>query len=75
MNVREAETEVKKSKTNKKAPKEKARKDPYMSDLENEFMRILGTKVKFVKGSNISKIEIEFYNEEDLSRIYEIITK
>lgn len=73
LNVRETETEVKKSKGKKRASKTKSIKDPYLKDVEEEFMKILGTKVKLIKGSNISKIEIEFYNEEDLERIYEII--
>ena len=74
LNVRETETEVKNSKNKKKSIKRKVSKDPYLSDVEEEFMRILGTKVKLVKGNQISKIEIEFYDEEDLERIYEIIT-
>ncbi len=77
LNVRETETEVKKSKNDRKtSSKTKSkRKDPYLKDVEEEFMRVLGTKVKLVKGSNINKIEIDFYTEEDLERIYEIITK
>ena len=77
LNVRETEAEVKKSKNNKKTPsKTKSKgKDPYLKDIEEEFMRVLGTKVKLVKGSNANKIEIDFYTEEDLERIYEIITK
>lgn len=74
LNVRETESEVKKSKNKKKAKKGKISNDPYLSDVEDEFMRILGTKVKLTKGNQISKIEIEFYDEEDLERIYEIIT-
>ncbi|MDR7871400.1 MAG: ParB/RepB/Spo0J family partition protein [Tissierellaceae bacterium] len=75
LNVRETETEVKRSKDKKKTTtKPKTTKDPYLTDVEEEFMRILGTKVKLVKGSAVSKIEIEFYDEEDLERIYEIIT-
>lgn len=75
LNVRETETEVKKSKDKKKTSKEKIAKDPYLLDVEEEFMRVLGTKVRLVKGINISKIEIEFYDENDLERIYEVITK
>mgnify|MGYP000945593054 CR=1 FL=1 len=75
LNVRETETEVKKSKDKKKTNKEKIAKDPYLLDVEEEFMRVLGTKVRLVKGNNISKIEIEFYDENDLERIYEVITK
>ena len=74
LNVRETESEVKKSKSKKKPSKARKTEDPYLSDVEDEFMRILGTKVKLIKGNQISKIEIEFYDEEDLERIYEIIT-
>ena len=74
LNVRETESEVKKSKGKKKSSKIKNSQDPYLLDVEEEFMRILGTKVKLIKGNQISKIEIEFYDEEDLERIYEIIT-
>lgn len=74
LNVRETESEVKKSKSKKKSSKAKTPGDPHLSDIEDEFMRVLGTKVKLIKGSQISKIEIEFYDEEDLERIYEIIT-
>ncbi len=74
LNVRETETEVKKSKNKKKPSKPRNPEDPHLSDVEEEFMRVLGTKVKLIKGSQISKIEIEFYDEEDLERIYEIIT-
>lgn len=75
LNVRETEIEVKKTKSKKKPTKSKKVNDPYLLDVEDEFMRVLGTKVKLTKGSQISKIEIEFYDEEDLERIYEIITK
>lgn len=75
LNVRETESEVKKAKSKKKTGKSKSANDPYLTDVEDEFMRVLGTKVKLVKGKQISKIEIEFYDEEDLERIYEIITK
>lgn len=74
LNVRETESEVKKSKEKKKPKKEKPRKDPHLADVEEEFMRILGTKVRLVKDKNVGRIEIEFYSEEDLERIYDIIS-
>lgn len=74
LNVRETESEVKKSKEKKKPKKEKPRKDPHLADVEEEFMRILGTKVRLVKDKNVGRIEIEFYTEEDLERIYDIIS-
>lgn len=74
LNVRDTETEVKKTKEKKKSSKEKMKKDPLLQDVEDELMRILGTRVKLIKGNQINKIEIEFYGNEDLERIYEIIT-
>lgn len=74
LNVRETESEVNKSKEKKKPKKEKPRKDPHLADVEEEFMRILGTKVRLVKDKNVGRIEIEFYSEEDLERIYDIIS-
>lgn len=74
LNVRETEKRVKESKTDKKVEKKGIIKDPYTITLEEEMMRSLGTKVKLLPGNKISKIEIEYYTEEDLDRIYEIIT-
>jgi len=86
LNVRETEAEVKKLKDNSKASKAKSKKirgnvrelegvekDPYIADLEDELMRALGTKVRLIKGNHVNKIVIEFYDEEDLERIYDII--
>lgn len=80
LNVRETESEVKKSRntteTNKKKnPKKRPYIDPYISDIEEQLMRALGTKVNLITGDKISKIEIEYYSEEDLKRIFEILTE
>ncbi len=80
LNVRETESEVKKSRntteTNKKKnPKKRPYIDPYILDIEEQLMRALGTKVNLITGDKISKIEIEYYNEEDLKRIFEILTE
>lgn len=74
LNVRETEKKVKESKVEKIDSKKESVKDPYTITLEEEMMRSLGTKVKLIPGNKISKIEIEYYTEEDLDRIYEIIT-
>lgn len=76
LNVRETESEVKKTKSegSKKRKKKRTRsKDPYMLDLEDELMRALGTKVQFIPGKKVNKIEIEYYGNEDLERILETI--
>lgn len=76
LNVRETETEVKKAKKAKKSKRSsKAHtiKDPHIIDIEEQLMRSLGTKVNLVKGEKVGKIEIEYYGEEDLARIFDIL--
>ncbi len=73
INVRETENMVKKKNKNKHKSKE-IKKDPFVSEIEENLMRSLGTKVKLTARKNGGKIEIEFYGHEDLERIIEIIT-
>jgi ParB family chromosome partitioning protein len=42
-------------------------------DIENNLKQFFGTKVNVVQGKKKGKIEIEFYSEEDLSRILELL--
>ena len=45
-------------------------------EIEEHFRQVLGTKVMIKKtGENKGKIEIEYYCDEDLERIYELISK
>lgn len=74
LNVRETESEVKKTKAGKNRRKHTKQKDPYIRDLEEDLMRALGTKVKLSIGDKVGKIEIEYYGMEDLQRILEIIS-
>lgn len=78
LNVRDTETEVKEAKITKTKRSSKTRRgkqtDPYTRDLEDQLMRALGTKVKLITGDKIGKIEIEYYGEEDLSRIFDLLT-
>lgn len=76
LNVRETEKRVKESKKDVKKDSKKKRqsKDPHTISLEEEMMRSLGTKVNLIDGNKVGKIEIEYYTEEDLERIFEIIT-
>lgn len=55
--------------------KEKVEKDSTIVDIEDSLRRLFGTKVEINKGKNKGKIEIEYYNEEDLERILELLTK
>jgi len=48
--------------------------DPNVKAAIQEMQRILGTRVRILeKAKNGGKIEIEYYSQEDLDRIYEVI--
>lgn len=47
----------------------------FVAEAEDRLKMLLGTKVKIRPGKAKSKIEIEFYAEEDLDRIVEALTK
>ncbi len=48
-------------------------KDPEISRLEEQFISSLGTKVKLKGTLSKGKIEISWYNQDDLERIYDLI--
>lgn len=75
LNVRETENLVKnkgRKKSRKKVKEHK--KDLFVKEIEENLMIALGTKVKLLPKKDGGKIEIEFYSDEDLERILEIIT-
>lgn len=46
----------------------------YVQDAEERLRQLLGTQVKIRSGRKKSRIEIEFYSEEDLERILQSLT-
>lgn len=53
----------------------KATKDSSLVFVEERLKELLGTKVNIVKGKKKGKIEIEYYNDDDLERIVEFLNK
>lgn len=47
--------------------------NPYYKDIANKLQNYFGTKVNINSKNNKGKIQIEYYSEEDLQRILEII--
>ena len=79
LSVRETETLVKKVQKEKEEV-EKTKMDKQLEivyqDLEEKMKQILGTKVSInAKDENKGKIEIEYYNKEDLDRLIDMILK
>ena len=74
LSVRELEKLIKFIKSEKK-PKDKVRElnNPYYKDITERLQNYFGTRVSISNKNNKGKIEIEYYSEEDLQRILEII--
>ncbi len=49
--------------------------EPHIIHLQDELSTIFGTRVKIMKGKKKGKIEIEFYSDEELERILEILKR
>lgn len=72
LNVRDTEDSVKKKKSRKSPRKTK---ENYIVDLEDQLMSSLGTKVHLKTGKKSGRIEIEYYGNEDLERLIDLITR
>jgi ParB family transcriptional regulator, chromosome partitioning protein len=73
MSVREAEAYVKRIKEGEGAQKEKPEIDPAIYDIEEDLTRTLGTKVRIVPKGAGGSIVIEYYSEQELDRLAEIL--
>lgn len=45
----------------------------YLTDVQERLKQILGTNVNIKQGKKKSRLEIEFYNEDDLTRLIELL--
>jgi ParB family transcriptional regulator, chromosome partitioning protein len=72
LSVREAERMAsKKTPSTKSGP---AREDHNIVDIENRLQQLFGTRVKIFHGTKRGRIQIEYYSNEDLNRILDIVT-
>jgi ParB family chromosome partitioning protein len=71
LSVRETEEMVRRLKSEKKAPRVslKSSEATYLTSLSEELSRHLGTKVTIRKSGRQGRLEIEFYNNDDLDRL------
>ena len=80
MTVRELELKVRYYLNPDKAPRklsgaEKVRLSAEMRGFVDDMKRIFSTKVKLVGNENKGRIYIDYYNADDLQRIYELMSK
>lgn len=75
LSVREIEKLVKDIKNPKKPKEKKVIENSFIyTDLENRLKEVMGTKVNIAsKGNGKGKIEIEYYSNEELERMFDMI--
>ena len=77
LSVRETENLIKKLKAGKKKPKASrpSSEDIYFSDLAGNLSSYFGTKVQIKRSGQKGKVEIEFYNNDDLDRLISLFKR
>lgn len=73
LNVRDIEKLV--MQKEKKEPSKESKKSVEIIELEERLKKALATKVNIVHKKSRGKIEIEYYNNDDLERILELLEK
>jgi ParB family transcriptional regulator, chromosome partitioning protein len=73
LSVRQTEALVKHLKNEEKKPKKPVSDAAYFSNLSEELSRRFGTKVEIKRRGKKGKLEIEFYNDEDLDRVLTLL--
>jgi ParB family chromosome partitioning protein len=78
LSVREVERKVKtyaKAKPPGKKQQTVARTDPNTREAEDKLRLALGTKVHIARKGRGGQVEISFYSEEELERLYEVLLR
>ena len=73
LNVRQLEALVQRLNENVPRETKKVQKDIFTKEKESELRELFGTPVSIVKNKDKGKIEIEFYSEDDLERILQLL--
>ncbi len=74
INVRETEKIVNKNKK-RRTKKSTIKEDPFVKEIEEKLMRALGTKVTLSPKKEGGIIQVEFYGDEDLERILDLLIR
>lgn len=76
LSVREVEKLMRELDKPEKPAKSKPENDFVYRDMEEKFRKIMGTQVVIKnKSNNKGKIEIEYYSQAELERIYDLLKK
>ena len=74
LSVRQTEAMCKKLLKAEQKPEPKPVEVDYLAECEKALTRCLGRGVKIVSGKRKGKIELEYYGQEDLQRLYEALS-
>ena len=76
LSVRQTETMCRNlAKTVKQKPHPAAPAVDYIAECEKELKKTLGRGVKIVRGKKKGRVELEYYGEDDLQTIYELLQR
>lgn len=75
LSVRETERLVARAKQVKNTVVSRDVKDSFIIEFESDLQSVFGTKVNIKQGRKKGRIEIEYYNDEDLSRLIQMLKK
>lgn len=74
LSVRDLEKYIQEIENKKKKKKQtKVEYNPFYREIQEDLQKLLGTKVSISKGAKKGKIEIEYYSDEELARIIQIM--
>lgn len=74
LSVREVEALARGATRRRKAPRVKRSDDPFVREWEERLQRVFGTLVRIERLGKEGSVRIEYYSDEDLERILELLT-
>ncbi|MBD3349550.1 MAG: ParB/RepB/Spo0J family partition protein [Candidatus Eisenbacteria bacterium] len=74
LSVRELEAAARGKRKRRKTTRRTKTKDPVLREWEERLQRVLGTQVRIERMGSEGTIRIEYYSEEDLERVLELIS-
>ena len=75
LSVRQTEELVRRKRDESPVPRAKTRLSPDLQDVEAQLRGVLATKVGIVRTRRGGRVVIDFYSDEELDRLYQIITR
>ncbi len=72
LSVREVERRASRARRRRLVPK---RTSPVIGEMESQLKQLLGTSVRIIPGLKKGRVEIEYYGDDDLGRLWELFRR